>query len=114
MIIDHNILVVEDDDHRILTFIEYLGGHNLKIVDSIKEAKYELSHTKYDYLFLTNAVGLSKDSCMEIINFIYGDLLYQPFILLHSLDIVSVDKMRKVIPEARWKPIGSNEFYFLI
>ena len=111
--IKHKILVVEDDGKRINTFIEYLGGHKLKIVDTVDWAIIELEVHKYDYIFLTSDVGPFKESCVEVVEYILEDLSYQPFVILHTIDVLTVDKINELLPEASWKPFGSDEFYFL-
>ena len=109
----YKILVVEDDSKRINTFIEYLGGNKLKIVDTVDWAIIELEVAKYDYIFLTGEVGYFKESCVEVVEYILDDLSYQPFVILHIIDILTVDKINNLLPEASWKPFGSDEFYFL-
>lgn len=110
----YKILVVEDDGTRITTFIEYLGQHELKIVDSIEDAKIELYNNKYDYLFLASKVGEDGKPCTEIIEFILEDLMYHPFVIIHTLDMLAMESMRRLLPEANWRPFGSEDFYFLV
>jgi hypothetical protein len=107
----YKILIVEDVGKRINTFIESLGHHDIKIVDTITEARLCLSHIKYDYLFLTSKVGEEKEPCSDLVNFIVKELTYRPFIILHTLDIITVEEIKKIIPEISWKPIGSAEFF---
>ena len=107
----YKILIVEDNGKRINTFIESLGQHELDVVDSIQEAKLALLGCKYDYLFLPNKVGVAREHCISLIHFIVDELAYHPFIISHTLDLISVESFKEVIPEISWKPFGSDEFF---
>ena len=108
------ILIVEDNGKRINTFIESLGHHELDVVDSIPDAKFALLGCKYDYLFVPSKVGIAREHCIELIHFIVDELAYHPFIISHTLDVISVEGFKEVIPEISWKPFGSDVFFSML
>jgi len=98
------ILILEKDVYRIRTFIEFLGGYDITITESFKEAQIFLSKTMFDYVFL-NIDGI------KVAKFIHTRLSYAPEVIIHTWDLITVEGIQRVLPTAKHRLFNTEEFY---
>jgi len=110
---DKNILVVDYLTDRVIFFIERFGHQNLDITENSNDAVRYMIENFYDYLFLAGELGSYGGNCIDIAEFLVDhrdNPNYGSIIVIHSWDIASVDKMIKLLPEAKYFPFSESKF----
>lgn len=108
----YNILVVEGSSKRITDFIEFLGFHSLYIVDSAADAEHALKTDMFDYIFLGGALGEEDNGTgIDVAMYIKDNLEYEPEIIVHSWDVITILTIQKILPKSNHVAFGSEEFY---
>jgi hypothetical protein len=108
-----DILIIDYLPDRVLFFIEWLGHHNLKVVDNVDDALWEIEFNKYDYIFLGGqflddryggaTVALYLNSHQTNPNY------SQANIVVHSWDIAEVEKVLTYLPRAIFVPYNEED-----
>lgn len=107
------ILILEDDPERHLSFKKNLAfAKVLKIVTTVPDAIYELSHNTWDVLFLDHDLGgeVFVDSNESLTGYHVAVWLeehqeYKPKnIIIHSLNYIGAARMKAALPEAQLIP----------
>lgn len=107
-----NVLVVEDDGYRINTFIEFLGSHNLVITNNSTEAIEHLHNDIYDIVCLDDKLGEDNGTGLEVAKYI-ATLGYEPEVIFHSINFLTFEKIKEILPWSLNKQFNTEEFYRL-
>jgi len=110
---DKNILVLDHLSERVIFFIERFGHQNLDITENSNDAVRYMIDNLYDYLFLGGKLGPYGGNGCDVAEFLdhhKDNPNYGSMIIIHSWDIVSVDKMIKLLPEAKYFPFNEHRF----
>jgi len=108
-----DILVIDYLSERVMFFLEWIGHHNLTIVDNIDDALWAIEYNKYDYIFLggqflddkygSATVALYLDSHQTNPNYDKAN------IVVHSWDIAEIEKVFKYLPQAAFIPYDEGQ-----
>ena len=110
---DKNILVIDNLTARVIFFIERFGHQNLDITENSSDAVRYMIDNLYDYLFLGGSLGPYGGDCCDVAEFLVShkdNPNYNSMIIIYSWDIASVDKMIKLLPEAKYFPFSESRF----
>lgn len=120
-----NVLILEDDIHRIERFREKLHKHTLTFTDYVPDAKLLLEKFTYDYLFLDHDLddrtyvdsgefntGYQLCKWMSE-NYTRLNLRFQ-IIFIHTMNPAGAQAMRDVLPEGIAEQVIVMPFHMLI
>jgi len=110
------ILIVEDSPERIKSFKRKFIGHIVEITRDPDEAIDLLKTKSWDYLFLDHDLGHEEGvesgpgTGYQVALFIHQNPSLKPSkgIVLHSLNVVGRQNMKKILPEAVESPFCWN------
>ncbi len=111
------ILILEDDGHRVNTFIEKFYTHELTITENSNDAIDLLGQNVYGYLFLDHDLGDGNGSGTDVSAFLRShpeNLNNQAKIIIHSWNIPAAMNMLKDVPYARWAPFNTEQFFEIV
>jgi hypothetical protein len=108
-----DILVIDYLPERVMFFLEWIGHHNLTIVDNIDDALWAIEYNKYDYIFLggqflnddygSATIALYLDSHRTNHNYDKAN------IVVHSWDITEIEKVFEYLPQATFIPYDEEQ-----
>jgi len=107
-----DILVVEYLTQRVIFFIERFGYHNLDIIETSRGGISYLKDNLYDYIFLGGKLGKEGDSGCEVAYFLndeQGNPNVMANIIIHSWNLMEVDKMIQLLPQAKYLPFNEKQ-----
>jgi CheY-like chemotaxis protein len=114
-----NIFVLEDDEQRKLAFKRKFLGHNITIIDNIKEAINILStNIAFDMIFLDHDLGgevyvnsENENTGYQLAKWISQQkkILKESIIIVHSLNQVGAQNIKAVLPNAWLQPFAWKE-----
>ena len=110
----YRILILEDDEGRIIKFRRKFIGHHIEIYDTDSEIMQKLEYNgPWDYLFLDHDLGLSSANYdpgdgYQVAKFLYRNPHYKPriAIVIHSMNPSGAEAMKKILPEAHIHPFS--------
>jgi len=108
------ILILEDDSHRVNTFIEGLHRHDLTITECSYDAIDHLEHTVFDYLYLDHDLGTGNGMGTDVTSYLRQhpeNLNNSAKIVIHSWNIPAASNMLKDLPQAHWAAFNTEEFF---
>lgn len=111
------ILILEDDGHRVNTFIEMLHNHDLDIIENAYEAVVMLESNSYDVLLLDHDLGEGNGSGSIVTNFLRlnsDNPNNSADVLVHSWNTPGASAMLNDLPNAILAPFNSGEFYDIV
>lgn len=98
-----NVLVLEDDSHRISTFIDSFSKDNIKITDNSVDAIYYLDTYNFDLIFLAHDLGTGNGCGQDVAAHLYKNSHNDnnnAIIIIHSWNAYAVNKMLSYLPKA--------------
>lgn len=107
-----DILVVEYLTQRVIFFIERFGYHNLNIIETSKGGISYLKDNLYDYIFLGGELGKEGGSGCDVAYFLnddQGNPNVESHIIIHSWNLMEVDKMIQLLPQAKYLPFNEKQ-----
>ena len=110
---DKNLLIVDYITDRVIFFIEKFGHHNLDITENSSDAVRYLIENIYDFLFLGGELGKYGGNCIDIAEFLCDNEdnpNNDSVIIIHSWDLSSVDRMVRLLPNAKYFPFSEVGF----
>lgn len=111
------ILILEDDGHRALIFVEKFYAHELTIIENSNDAIDLLDQGVYDYLFLDHDLGEGNGSGSDVSAFLRShpeNLNNQARIIIHSWNIPAAMRMVDDLPGAHWAPFNTEQFFEIV
>jgi len=112
-----DLLVVEYITQRIIFFIERFGYHNLNIIETSEGGIEYLKENLYDYIFLGGELGKNAGSGCDIAYYL-DDEKSNPNtasnIIIHSWNLMEVDKMIQLLPQAKYLPFSEKQLSTLV
>jgi hypothetical protein len=107
-----DILVVEHLTKRIVFFIERFGYHHLDLIETSEGGISYLEKNLYDYIFLGGELGKEAGSGCDIARYL-DDNKSNPntaaTIIIHSWNLMVVDKMISLLPQADYLPFSEKQ-----
>ena len=107
-----NILLLEDNGHRITFFKNGLTAHKLTICKHARAAKQALKKQAFDVVFLDHDLqgkpeDPSSDNCgTEVARYIADREIAVGLIVLHTENPVGRDAMEELLPDSFTVPYG--------
>lgn len=107
-----DLLVVEYLTQRVIFFIERFGYHNLNIIETSKGGIEYLKENLYDYIFLGGELGEDHGSGSDIAYYLDEEKSNPNTaskIIIHSWNLMEVDKMIHLLPQAKYVPFDEKK-----
>lgn len=106
------VLILDDEDIRHETFDMVLDEHDLVHVFTVDQAIFELTHRKFDAVFLDHDLRMLKTG-LDVADFMCSmpNELRPDLVVIHSLNPVGAQAMAMVLEQAKFNvmkmPFGS-------
>lgn len=108
-----DILIIDYVPERVMFFIEWLGHHNLKIVDNVDDALWAVEFNSYDYIFLGGQFLDDRYGGATVALYLHNhqtNFNYEKAkIVVHSWDIAEIEKIFKYLPQAIFVPYDEEQ-----
>ena len=111
------ILILEDDGHRINTFVEALHRHDLTITECSYDAIDHLEQAVFDYLYLDHDLGDGNGVGTDVSSYLRlhpDNPNNNTNIIIHSWNVVAAKNMLADLPQACWAFFNTPEFYDIL
>lgn len=111
------ILILEDDSHRVNTFIEGLHRHDLTITECSYDAIDHLEQAVFDYLYLDHDLGDGNGVGTDVTSYLRmhpENPNNNAKIVIHSWNIPAASNMLKDLPKAHWAAFNTEEFFSIL
>lgn len=106
-----NVLILEDDKGRQITFRRNLIGTNCVVVETVKEAIDQLSNAEWDYLFLDHDLGgmqmvpSGPGTGYEVAQWLHSHPERIPaYVILHTFNPAGAANMKALLPNSVYSP----------